>query len=191
MKLYTRKGDDGLTELFGGQRLSKASARMKAIGAVDELNAALGLAAVSADSAMRERLESLQARLFELGADLASPPIEGQAEPAAIPRITNEHVTELERQIDRACESLPDMRHFILPGGTELAARLHLARAICRRAERHCVALCEQESDQVGRAIPIVLNRVSDLLFALARGANHQAGVADVPWRPRGSEQRP
>jgi len=172
-KLYTRRGDDGGTDLFGGGRVSKADPRMVAVGEVDEVNAAIGWAlAACTDAATRAALEDAQHRLFELGADLATPvPSE------KVRRIDPEDIVHLEHAIDEACEGLPPLREFILPGGSEPAARLHVARTVCRRAERACVALgrCEQGV--------IFLNRLSDLLFALARRANHAAGVRDVAWR--------
>ncbi|MFP4144543.1 MAG: cob(I)yrinic acid a,c-diamide adenosyltransferase [Phycisphaeraceae bacterium] len=182
MKLYTKRGDMGETDLFGGQRRGKDALRIEAYGCVDELSAFLGHAAAACEhQAMRQQLAELQSRLFDLGADLASPHEPGKEEkPGVIPRIAPEHVAQLERQIDAACRNLPAMKSFILPGGTELASRLHVARGVCRRAERRCVALARQE--EVGEAVVIFLNRLSDLLFALAREANRLAGVEDVPW---------
>lgn len=172
-RLYTRRGDDGDTDLFGGGRISKADLRMAAVGEVDELNAAVGFALVAcSDERLRAMLEDAQHRLFELGADLATP-----VHSEKVRRIDPEDIVHLESEIDEACEGLPPLREFILPGGSEAAARLHLARTVCRRAERACVALggCEQ--------CVIFLNRLSDLLFALARRANAAAGTSDVPWR--------
>ena len=182
MKLYTKRGDGGQTDLFGGQSTSKHALRVEGYGCVDELNAALGLAlAACADDALGAVIRELQARLFELGADLATPrPVEGGEDKAAIPRIAPEHAAALERQIDALDATLEPMRHFILPGGSELAARLHVARTVCRRAERRVVALAEGED--VGPAVVVYLNRLGDLLFVMARQANKLAGVADVPW---------
>ena len=181
MKLYTRRGDDGGTDLFAGQRTTKTDPRIIAIGEVDETNAAIGLAISACDAGeLKDILLDLQRRLFDLGADLATP---DQDKPR---RITQTHIEQLEHQIDAACAELPPMKHFILPGGCELAARLHLARTVCRRAERACVAL--QQSNPRNTAprntahTLIFLNRLSDLLFALARLANQQAGVNDIPW---------
>lgn len=182
MKLYTKRGDEGLTDLFGGQRVPKDAPRVEAYGAVDELNSFVGLAAAACeDAALKSLLHDIQSRLFEIGADLATPCKPGEeAAPGAIPRIGPEHVAELERRIDAAQESAPPMRVFILPGGTELAARLHVCRTVCRRVERLCVTLKSQEP--IGDALLIYLNRLSDLFFALARQANHAAGVEDIPW---------
>lgn len=185
MKLYTGRGDQGQTDLFGGQRIDKDSLRIEAIGTVDELNSAIGLAlSACSDGAMKAILIELQARLFEIGADLASPPRSSSdpsaTQPSAIPRIEPAQVRELEQRIDEVCRTLEPMRFFILPGGSELAARLHLARSVCRRAERLCVALHKREP--VNEAILIYLNRLSDLLFAMARQANQHAGVPDTPW---------
>ncbi|MEX0776372.1 MAG: cob(I)yrinic acid a,c-diamide adenosyltransferase [Phycisphaeraceae bacterium] len=184
MKLYTKRGDDGGTDLFGGQRVSKDDLRVDAYGTVDELNSILGLAASTCrQEELRAVLAGLQSRLFELGADLATPHAEG-CDKAAIARIGAEQIADLEKHIDATCAPLPAMQHFILPGGTETAARLHVARTVCRRAERLCVRL--SQSQTIGQDLIIYLNRLSDLLFALARRANQLEGIADVEWRPRG-----
>ena len=186
MKLYTRIGDDGTTRLFGNIKVGKDDPRVEAYGTVDELNSAIGLALVVCDYAeIRSALGVVQNRLFDVGADLATPRAEG-AEPQSawrVYRIAPEDAADLERFIDGAWEPLPPMRNFILPGGTELAARLHVARTICRRAERECVRL-SHEVDRLGNVV-IFLNRLSDLLFALARRANQLAGIEDVPWRKK------
>lgn len=175
MKLYTKRGDDGGTDLFAGGRTSKTDPRICAIGEVDETNAAIGLAAASCEAGeLKDLLLGIQGRLFDLGADLATP------DPGRPRRITQHHVEQLEAYIDMVCEGLPPMKHFILPGGGETAARLHLARTVCRRAERACVAM--QSVDAANTHAVICLNRLSDLLFALARLANQRAGVQDVPW---------
>ncbi len=175
MKLYTKRGDDGGTDLFAGGRTNKTDPRIHAIGEVDETNAALGLAvSVCDDGEIKDILLQVQPRLFDLGADLASP------DPAKPRRITQAHIDTLEQHIDTVCEQLPEMKHFILPGGSELASRLHLARTICRRAERACVAV--HANDPHAHEAVVYLNRLSDLLFALARRANQQAGIDDVPW---------
>ena len=175
MKLYTRRGDDGDTDLFGAGRASKADPRIIAIGDVDETNAVLGLA-VSAcnDDVIKPILLEIQSRLFDLGADLAS------TKPDQSRRINPTHIASLETQIDAVCENLPDLKNFILPGGCEPAARLHLARTVCRRAERACVILQAQDTDC--RDTVVFLNRLSDLLFALARIANQHARIEDIPW---------
>ncbi|MEX2215237.1 MAG: cob(I)yrinic acid a,c-diamide adenosyltransferase [Phycisphaeraceae bacterium] len=185
MKLYTRIGDDGTTRLFGNQIIEKDAPRVEAYGCVDELNSALGLAAAASTfEPVTTVLTRLQNRLFDVGADLATPRKTDEADsPASIDRINSNDATELEQMIDAICEPLAPMRNFILPGGSELAARLHLARTICRRAERACVTLSRTEPGL--KDVVIFLNRVSDLLFALARRANQLAGVEDVPWRKR------
>jgi cob(I)alamin adenosyltransferase len=189
MKLYTKRGDDGGTDLFAGGRTTKTDPRIHAIGEVDESNAALGLAISACDPGdIKDILLQVQPRLFDLGTDMATPapgsapersPESGPG-PVKPRRITQQHIDNLEHHIDTVCEQLPAMKHFILPGGSELAARLHLARTVCRRAERACVAL--NEADPATAHAVIYLNRLSDLLFALARLANQQAGVEDMPW---------
>ncbi len=179
MKLYTRTGDDGSTGLYGGARTTKDALRVEAYGTVDELNSALGVAAVVCqDAQLADILTRLQSRLFDLGADLCTPNDAGKL-PHEV-RITPAHVTELEGLIDTVSGQLPPLKTFILPGGCELAARLHLARTVSRRAERCIVALAHAEP--VGEGVVPYINRVSDLLFAMARRANQQAGVDDVPW---------
>ena len=183
MTLYTRIGDDGTTRLFGNQTIDKDAPRVDAYGCVDELNSALGVAAAACShDEITAILTNLQNSLFDVGADLATPRNESQSEtPPVIRRIVAADAAALEQTIDRVCAPLPEMRQFILPGGTELAARLHLARTICRRAERACVTLSRSEAG-IGD-IGIFLNRLSDLLFALARRANQLEGRPDVPWR--------
>ena len=190
-KLYTRRGDDGQTDLSANMRKSKADPRLIAIGEVDELNAAIGLALAACDQEeLTTILIDLQHHLFELGAELAAPaPAPGTSSGGSSDsgggggarRIEDEDITHLERMIDTTSQPLTEMREFILPGGTELAARLHLARTICRRAERGCVTLASNES--LADNIVIFLNRTSDLLFAMARRANQLANHEDVPWR--------
>lgn len=179
MALYTKTGDDGTTGLFGGSRVSKDEPRIAAVGTVDELNSVLGLAlcAAAENKLIRDILTPIQSRLFELGADLATP---RSVSPETVPRIGQAHVAELEKWIDEVSRSLPELRQFVLPGGSELSARLHVARTVCRRAERACVALGRKEKLEPG--VVVYLNRLGDLLFALARWANQVAGVKDVPW---------
>ena len=185
MKIYTRTGDDGTTGLIGGGRVHKSDPRIECYGTVDELNAALGMAAVSAEGAgappdLRGRLREVQADLFVIGSHLATP--DESPHKASLPALDEAIITRLEMQIDAAESSLPRLRNFILPGGTETAARLHLARTVCRRAERLLVDF------SLDRPVPPVLltylNRLSDWLFVQARFANHAAGVPDVPWVP-------
>lgn len=177
MKIYTRMGDSGQTSLLGGKRVRKDDPGIEAYGTVDELNAVLGL--VRAEQLPREidaLLARVQNELFELGAELATP--EGSAHSRQ--RITDRHAADMEEAIDQWEVVLKPLRQFILPGGTPAAAGLHLARTVCRRAERRVVAL--RDSSPVSDAVLVYLNRLSDLLFVLARAANHQAGRADVPW---------
>lgn len=181
MKLYTRTGDDGTTGLIGGRRLGKEELRIDAYGTVDELNATLGLAAVAWDNPPLPRhgavlLRKVQADLFAVGAHLAAP--DGATDKTPLPLLPD--AAQLEAEIDAAEAELPALKSFLLPGGSEAAARLHVARCVCRRAERLCVALARMESAPAGAII--YLNRLSDWLFAHARLANHHAGVRDVPW---------
>ena len=185
MKIYTRTGDNGTTGLFGGDRVMKHHPRIDAYGTVDETNAVLGLARAHlagqpAAARLDTLLDRLQQDLFVLGADLATP----NASRASVPRIDDTHITHLEGAIDSYEADLPALTHFILPGGTPAAAALHVARTVCRRAERLTVAASEDESINTQGAI--YLNRLSDLLFVLARWANHQAGVAEARWQPEG-----
>jgi cob(I)alamin adenosyltransferase len=190
MKLYTRSGDDGTTGLFGGQRVAKDHPRIEAYGTVDELNATLGVAAASPaegiDPALGSRLKSMlqqiQSRLFDIGADLATP--QHSRHEAKVRRIAAPDVAEIERWIDEIDGGNDEIRVFVLPGGTELAARLHVARTVCRRAERAMIALSHDE--QVTPDAIVYINRLSDLLFAMARRANKAAGVPDVAWHPAG-----
>jgi cob(I)alamin adenosyltransferase len=181
MKLYTKMGDDGTTGLFGGGRVPKASARVEAYGTVDETNAVIGVArstglAASADAV----LAKVQEDLFTLGAELACVP--GREAKLNMPLLADADIERLERAIDDADAASPPLKTFVLPGGAPQAATLHLARTVCRRAERAVLAI----EDATPRREPLVyLNRLSDLLFALARSANVTAGVPDVPWHPR------
>jgi cob(I)alamin adenosyltransferase len=179
VKIYTRTGDAGETALFDGTRVRKSDPRVEAFGHVDELNAMLGLALASgADAVLAEQLLQLQRDLFALGARLADPNarIAGRVKKAVL---GPDDVHRLETWIDRAEEELAPLRRFILPGGAPAGAALHVARTICRRAERYMVSLGD------GAIEPDLLayvNRLSDLLFVLARLANARAGVADVEW---------
>jgi cob(I)alamin adenosyltransferase len=181
-KIYTRTGDTGDTGLFGGGRVPKDHPRVDAYGTVDELNASLGWARTQIDDTwIGERLETVQHDLFVLGADLATPPSEeGRPEPST-PVLPLARVEAMEAWIDEADTELPELRVFVLPGGTEGAAALHLARTVCRRAERAVTYLTH--SEHVSQGVVPYLNRLSDLLFALARLANHRAGAGDVEWR--------
>lgn len=181
MKIYTRTGDDGGTALFGGGRVRKDDARVEAYGSVDELNAVVGWAVTRvAEGDIRDRLEGLQHDLFTLGAELATPPArEGRKRPAT-PGAPADRVTEMEGWMDDADEELPPLRAFVLPGGTEGAAALHMARTVCRRAERAVVRLAGD--DFVDPDVLAYLNRMSDLLFTFARLENHRGGGGDVEW---------
>lgn len=188
MKLYTKTGDDGHTGLFGGQRVSKAHPRVAAYGVVDEANALVGLASAVADGALRALLEEVMSDLFDLGAELATPPDESAAAKLGqrlASNVDDRRIAALERHIDDAVAGLPPLKTFVLPSGTDLAARLHVARTVVRRAERAVIDLREADGQPVRGEVVRYLNRLSDLLFALARQANHEAGVGDVPWRAR------
>ncbi len=182
MKIYTRSGDEGETGLSGGGRVPKSHIRVEAYGAVDELNAALGVAvAAVADEEIQANLESVQQDLFNLGSSLATPGAEdGSAKAATLP-LPLSRIQEMEGWLDPARDEPPPLRSFIIPGGAEGAAALHLARTVCRRAERAVVRLAGEEPTDP--EVVRYLNRLSDLLFALARLENHRAGVSDVLWQ--------
>jgi cob(I)alamin adenosyltransferase len=180
VRIYTRTGDAGETGLLGGRRVRKSALRVEAYGEIDELNACLGLArAALADAETASLLTDVQRDLFAVSARVADARKNDEAasEKTAFP---DTRVTALERAIDAAEVTLPPLRAFVIPGGGEAGARLHLARTVCRRAERRVVALAAQED--VPAVFLAYLNRLSDLLFVLARTANHRAGVQDLPW---------
>ncbi len=183
MKIYTRTGDEGTTALFGGVRVSKDHSRVKAYGTVDELNATVGQAVtVVEDEELLERLERIQHDLFALGAILATATAdESRSRPKGLPELPVGRIEEMEGWIDDATEELPPLRAFVLPGGSPGAAALHLARTVCRRAERAVVQLATRE--EVDENIVVYLNRLSDLLFTWARLSNHRSGTPDVEWR--------
>jgi len=181
MKIYTRTGDDGTTGLLGPGRVPKSAPRIEAYGSVDELNAVLGTVRVlDGDRWLDADLTIIQAHLFTLGASLAAV---AQGARDSLDRIGPADIELLEQWIDRLDATLPALTTFILPGGTPLAAQLHVARTVCRRAERRVVALGEKEP--VDPDSVRYLNRLADLLFVMARAANHRAGVADTPWQAR------
>ncbi len=182
MKVYTRRGDSGETSLFGGARVPKDAARVVAFGAVDELNAALGVACASLDDAeLAEGLRGIQSSLFDLGGELATPDVEErEARGKGIPRVQGADVEALEAWIDRLDAEIEPLQSFILPGGAPAAAQLQLARTVCRRAERELVSLARTE--QVAELPLRYLNRLSDLLFTLARAVNQRAGVPEPEW---------
>jgi len=183
-KIYTRTGDSGETGLFAGGRVPKNHPRVAAYGAVDELNALLGQAlAAGAEGALRERLELLQEDLLALGAELATPRAAGAPRHAHIPPLPVERIAAMERWIDEADEVLPPLTSFILPGGAPLGAALHVARTVCRRAERQVVELAG--TTFVDADAFRYLNRLSDYLFVAARLANRDAGRAETTWRGR------
>lgn len=180
MKIYTRTGDSGETSLFDNSRVSKADARVDAYGEVDELNAIVGVAraALAEEHELNAALELVQRDLFALGATLADPSSK------IAPRVTKaavsaDDIARLEQLIDRLELELPPLRRFILPGGSAAGALLHMARTVCRRAERRVVAL---GSDAVAPDMVVYLNRLSDMLFVMARAANHRAGAAETEW---------
>jgi cob(I)alamin adenosyltransferase len=182
MKIYTKTGDGGETSLFGGNRVPKDDARVEAYGAVDELNAAVGMVrSLSPDPEIEADLARIQSELFSVGAELATP--HQTRAHAAIPAVDAGWALALERRMDRWDEELPPLASFVLPGGTRLAAALQVARATCRRAERRAVALSHLAA--IDPAVGIYLNRLSDFLFEAARIANLRAGVAETPWQPR------
>jgi cob(I)alamin adenosyltransferase len=185
MRIYTGTGDTGETGLYGGQRVAKNDVRVEAYGTVDETNALLGVAVtlLANDAELHDIVTDLQRELFTLGSDLATPlERDARAGQAVVPRIEATHTEALERLIDRYEETLPPLRQFILPGGTPSAAALHQARTVCRRAERCVVALYQTAPETMNEETLKYLNRLADLLFVLARAANHRAGVDDVPW---------
>ena len=186
LKIYTKKGDDGRTGLLGiSSRVSKSSARVSTYGDVDELNSVLGVVrSENRNSKLDEILEKVQRDLFSIGSELATltgPSDLGKRIPA-FPRITINDVQRLEHDIDRAEEILIPLTKFILPGGTKAASFLHVARSVCRRVERGVVAL--GENDTINPVIQAYLNRLSDLLFVLARESNSEAGIRDNQWAP-------
>ncbi|MDX1345324.1 MAG: cob(I)yrinic acid a,c-diamide adenosyltransferase [Sedimenticolaceae bacterium] len=175
--IYTRTGDQGTTGLANGERIGKASLRVSALGSVDELNAAIGLALALAPDDLNDSINgcllTIQNRLFIVGAMLA------QANGMQLP---DDAITSLEADIDRFDAQLAPLRHFILPGGSPAGAQLHIARTICRRAERDLLTL--GTSDKVESVLSIYLNRLSDLLFVLARLVNQHAGIEEQAWKP-------
>jgi cob(I)alamin adenosyltransferase len=183
-KIYTRTGDGGETALFAGGRIRKDNPRLAAIGTIDELNASIGCARVelgrmeTAAAELNNFCERVQHQIFNLGAELAMP----QLSPASVNLIQDADVAQLEAAIDRWEAVLEPLREFILPGGSPAAAQLHLARCLCRRAERLLVGLAADATPVRGEVLRYI-NRLSDALFVAARAANHSAGISDVKWR--------
>jgi cob(I)alamin adenosyltransferase len=181
VKIYTRTGDSGSTALFGGGRVSKDHIRVAAYGDVDELNSVIGLVRATAPREFEDALlESIQRDLFSIGGHLATPDPDKVRKALDKASLSAGQVAEFERVIDAADRELPALTAFVLPAGTPKAATLHVARTVCRRAERQVVHLAAQET--VPELFLVYLNRLSDLLFTLARLANHRAGTGDVTW---------
>ncbi|HEX4468722.1 MAG TPA: cob(I)yrinic acid a,c-diamide adenosyltransferase [Gemmatimonadaceae bacterium] len=181
MRIYTRTGDSGDTGLFGGGRVAKSHPRVEAYGDVDELNAAIGFArAIEQMPRIDEVLVPIQRDLFAIGALLATPDREKMRQHLEKARVDEDRITDLENAIDDGDRELEPLKSFIIPGGSPKAGALHVARTVCRRAERRVVAL--GESEEIPGLVVIYLNRLSDLLFTLARVANRRAGVGDVTW---------
>jgi cob(I)alamin adenosyltransferase len=181
MKIYTRTGDQGETGLFGGGRVPKDHPRVAAYGEVDELSSAIGVARATAPSDFFDSLlESVQRDLFAIGGQLASPEPDKVAKALEKADLSGDRAAEFEQVMDKADLELPPLRAFVLPAGTPKAAALHLARTVCRRAERSVVHLAHDAPVPAG--FVVYLNRLSDLLFTLARLANHRAGTGDVTW---------
>jgi cob(I)alamin adenosyltransferase len=190
MKIYTKTGDDGETGLFGGPRVRKDDLRIEAYGTVDELNAVIGLARSHSTAAVGQEnlpteidslLADIQHALFDLGSQLATPDPKSRGTNF----VSDKQIESLEQAIDRFDSQLPPLKNFILPGGTSAAAWLHLARTVCRRAERYVVTLTHRDAEKIEPQILIYLNRLSDLLFVLARAVNQFAGQPDVPWQKK------
>jgi cob(I)alamin adenosyltransferase len=182
MKIYTKTGDDGETGLFGGARVQKSHERVDSYGDVDELNSVLGLVRAEGPATDVDALLAVvQSELFNVGAELAC--VAGKTDKLAVPLVADSHIEALERGIDAAETELAPLKNFVLPGGTRRAAMLHVARTVCRRAERKIVAIRAHEP--VRGEVIRYMNRLSDLLFTLARLENARAKVEDVPWLPR------
>jgi cob(I)alamin adenosyltransferase len=181
-KVYTRTGDDGTTALGGGERVPKDSPRIAAFGTVDELNSCIGAAIASGlDPALSRRLLGVQNDLFHLGSDLCV--TEDAKERRPVPTIQPRHVEALEQWMDEMSAELAPLENFVLPGGAPGAARLHVARAVCRRAERDAILL--SRSEPIGSSVVPYLNRLSDALFVAARYENRKRGIPDVLWNTR------
>ena len=183
MKIYTKTGDKGNTSLIGGTKVPKSHLRIEAYGTVDELNSYIGLCKdLSADTYTQSILQEIQDRLFTIGSSLACDP---EKEPKMkIPDLKEEDILLLESEMDAMNETIPAMKSFILPGGHPSVSHLHIARCICRRAERCCVRL-EIEKEEIESIIIKYLNRLSDYLFVQARYTSHQLGINEIPWKAR------
>ena len=195
-RVYTRGGDKGETSLAGGERLPKDAPRIEAYGTVDELNAYIGIARQTAEDLLSDHpalaeldtiLKRVQHELFNVGSILATLPKDIHPRQ---PRVAQAEITQLEKEIDRMNEGLPELRSFVLPGGCRLNAELHVCRTVCRRAERHCVSLSREE--EIDPEIVRYLNRLSDALFVWSRWASHTLGVPEILWEPnRAASGRP
>lgn len=183
MKIYTKTGDKGQTGLQGGVRVAKHEPRVEAYGNVDELNSCIGLALAVAENEIGKRLAPIQSTLFNVGTVLSF----GKGDRSKLPDVSMDHILTLEEEMDEIEAQLQPLTNFIMPGGCELSARLHVARTICRRAERSVSYLLEENNEaQILMALQF-LNRFSDYLFVMARYANKLAGVDDIPWVPSSS----
>ncbi len=179
-RIYTKTGDQGETSLFGGRRLPKSHRRIDAYGTVDELNSYLGLLRdYMEQEELRELIKAIQDRLFTIGSNLASDPDKDMI----VPDVKDADIELLEKEIDRMNEELPELKHFILPGGHPMVSTCHIARCVCRRAERLVVAL--QQESRVEEVLIRYLNRLSDYLFVLARYLGKSQGIEEVKWEPR------
>jgi len=181
-KIYTKTGDKGTTSLIGGKKVLKSELRIEAYGTTDELNSYVGLCLdLLTDETCKKVLQEVQDRLFTIGSTLACDPDKDPK--LKIPDLKEDDIMLLEKEIDRMNEVLPEMKHFILPGGHSTVSHLHIARCICRRAERCCVRLQEHEKEDP--SIVKYLNRLSDYLFTLARYTAHRLKANEIPWKPR------
>ena len=182
MKIYTKTGDFGNTSLFGGKRVDKDNQRIEAYGTLDELNSVIGLILVEkVNEKTRKILTILQQSLFVIGSELATP---SDVQSKAIRPLTNEEIKLLENYIDEIDADLPPLKNFIIPGGTKAASLLHFARTVCRRAERRIVEI--DKSENISKNIIAYMNRLSDLLFVIARFENHVTSTPETEWKPRG-----
>lgn len=180
MRIYTKTGDDGTTGLIGGDRVAKIDTRIEALGAIDELNALIGIAAMAlVGSELHPKLIALQSRMFDVGAEVATPVGSEYFRPATI----DSDISQLESDIDEWFALMEPLRNFILPGGTMGSAQLHLCRTVCRRAERMLLTL--QTQTEVRTELLAFMNRLSDWFFTAARYSNHLAGVPDIKWQGR------
>lgn len=183
MKIYTRTGDQGQTSLLGGTRVPKDHARIEAYGTVDELNSHLGMLRDMVPEEHHALLDQVQGTLFSIGSRLAASS-EAEADQWQVPKVDEAVITELEQAMDRMDADLPEMRNFILPGGHAAISQAHICRTVCRRAERRLVELAR--SEELPGELVRYLNRLSDLLFVLARHLGLRLGVPERPWTPRG-----